>query len=42
MRIPLKVIAVLAWRNLWRNYRRTSIMLLAIVLGVWAMILIQP
>ena len=28
----------LAWRNLWRNYRRTVIMLLAIVLGVWAMI----
>ena len=28
----------LAWRNLWRNYRRTLIMLLAIVLGTWAMI----
>lgn len=28
----------LAWRNLWRNYRRTLIMLLAIALGVWAMI----
>ena len=28
----------LAWRNLWRNYRRTLIMLLAIVVGVWAMI----
>lgn len=28
----------LAWRNLWRNYRRTVIMLMAIVLGVWAMI----
>ncbi len=28
----------LAWRNLWRNYRRTLIMLLAISLGVWAMI----
>lgn len=38
MRLPLGVISVLAWRNLWRNYRRTSIMLLAIVLGVWAMI----
>jgi ABC-type lipoprotein release transport system permease subunit len=33
------VLAVLAWRNLWRNYRRTLIMLTAIVLGVWAMIL---
>jgi len=28
----------LAWRNLWRNYRRTLIMLLAIGLGVWAMV----
>jgi len=28
----------LAWRNLWRNYRRTLIMLLAITVGVWAMI----
>lgn len=28
----------LAWRNLWRNYRRTLIMLAAIVLGVWSMI----
>jgi ABC-type lipoprotein release transport system permease subunit len=28
----------LAWRNLWRNYRRTSIMLAAIAVGVWAMI----
>lgn len=28
----------LAWRNLWRNHRRTFIMLLAITLGVWSMI----
>lgn len=28
----------LAWRYLWRNYRRTIIMLLAIVVGVWAML----
>jgi ABC-type lipoprotein release transport system permease subunit len=33
------ILVKLAWRNLWRNYRRTLIMLAAIVLGVWAMIL---
>ncbi len=34
----LRIIARLAWRNLWRNHRRTIIMLAAIVVGVWAMI----
>ena len=34
----LPVMARLAWRNLWRNHRRTLIMLLAIGVGVWAMI----
>jgi ABC-type lipoprotein release transport system permease subunit len=29
---------MLAWRNLWRNHRRTLIMLTAITVGVWAMI----
>lgn len=29
---------VLSWRNLWRNYRRTLIMLAAIAVGSWAMI----
>jgi ABC-type lipoprotein release transport system permease subunit len=28
----------LAWRNLWRNHRRTLIMLMAVTLGTWAMI----
>ena len=32
------VLTRLAWRNLWRNHRRTLIMLAAITLGVWAMI----
>jgi len=32
------ILTRLAWRNLWRNHRRTLIMLLAIVLGTWAMI----
>lgn len=34
----LSIVAMLAWRNLWRNHRRTIVMLSAIVIGVWAMI----
>ena len=34
----LQVVSLLAWRNLWRNHRRTLVMLLAIAIGVWAMI----
>ena len=34
----LRIVSVLAWRNLWRNYRRTAIMIAAITVGVWAMI----
>ena len=37
MRI-LAITALLAWRNLWRNHRRTLIMLTAVIIGVWAMI----
>jgi len=33
-----RIILRLAWRNLWRNHRRTFIMLAAIVVGAWAMI----
>jgi ABC-type lipoprotein release transport system permease subunit len=36
--LPLIALSRLAWRNLWRNHRRTLIMLLAISVGVWAMI----
>jgi len=32
------IITTLAWRNLWRNHRRTIIMLAAISIGAWAMI----
>lgn len=32
------IVATLAWRNLWRNHRRTIIMLAAIAIGAWAMI----
>ena len=38
MYASLAAVATLAWRNLWRNHRRTLIMLLAIAVGVWAMI----
>jgi ABC-type lipoprotein release transport system permease subunit len=34
----IPVLSRLAWRYLWRNHRRTIIMLSAIVIGVWAMI----
>jgi ABC-type lipoprotein release transport system permease subunit len=36
--LPFGAMTRLAWRNLWRNHRRTLIMLLAISVGVWAMI----
>ena len=32
------IISMLAWRNLWRNHRRTIVMVSAITIGVWAMI----
>ena len=34
----LPVLTLLAWRYLWRNHRRTIIMVSAIAVGVWAMI----
>ena len=34
----LPVLSRLAWRYLWRNHRRTIVMLGAIAVGVWAMI----
>ncbi|MDH5437123.1 MAG: ABC transporter permease, partial [Gammaproteobacteria bacterium] len=34
----IQLVFALAWRNLWRNKRRTLVILFAIVLGVWAMI----
>ncbi len=36
--LPFNAMFTLAWRNLWRNHRRTLIMLSAITVGVWAMI----
>jgi ABC-type lipoprotein release transport system permease subunit len=34
----VRISFLLAWRNLWRNHRRTIIMLAAISVGAWAMI----
>ena len=34
----LGIVWTLAWRNLWRNHRRTLIMIAAVCVGVWAMI----
>jgi len=31
------IVVRLAWRNLWRNHRRTLIMIAAIAIGIWAM-----
>ena len=36
--LSLAAMSRLSWRNLWRNHRRTLIMLLAVSVGVWAMI----
>ena len=37
-KLHFSVLLTLSWRNLWRNHRRTGIMLGAIAIGVWAMI----
>ena len=34
----MTIVSRLAWRNLWRNHRRTLIMLVTIAVGIWAMI----
>jgi ABC-type lipoprotein release transport system permease subunit len=38
MRRPINMLTRIAWRNLWRNHRRSLIMLTAISIGVWGMI----
>jgi len=36
--LPFGALFRLAWRNLWRNHRRTLVMLMAVTVGAWAMI----
>ena len=38
MKIPTSMLITIAWRNLWRNHRRSLIMLTAIAIGLWGMI----
>ncbi|WP_455204096.1 ABC transporter permease [Kaarinaea lacus] len=38
MNLPMHMLTVVAWRNIWRNHRRTFIMLAAIAVGVWSMV----
>ena len=39
--LNFNIAIVLGWRNLWRNTRRTSIMLCAIILGIFAMVVLS-
>ncbi|NVM21118.1 MAG: ABC transporter permease [Desulfobacterales bacterium] len=36
--LNLGLLYTLAWRNVWRNRRRTLVILLAIALGIWSMV----
>jgi ABC-type lipoprotein release transport system permease subunit len=38
MKTPVTMLTTIAWRNLWRNHRRSLIMLTAIAIGLWGMI----
>ena len=38
MKTPTSMLITIAWRNLWRNHRRSLIMLAAIAIGLWGMI----
>jgi len=36
----MRLVVILAWRNLWRHTRRTLMILFAFALGVWSMVVI--
>ncbi len=38
MALPVQMLTTVAWRNMWRNHRRTLIMVAAVSIAVWAMI----
>jgi ABC-type lipoprotein release transport system permease subunit len=38
MKTHVTMLTTIAWRNLWRNHRRSLIMLTAIAIGLWGMI----
>ncbi|MEJ2106336.1 MAG: hypothetical protein P8X48_03260 [Acidiferrobacteraceae bacterium] len=38
--IPVSLLLPMAWRNIWRNKRRTLLTILALGIGVWSMIVL--
>jgi len=36
--LNIGLLYTLAWRNVWRNRRRTLVILLAIAFGIWSMV----
>ncbi len=38
--IPVSLLVPMAWRNIWRNKRRTILTILALGVGVWSMIVL--
>ncbi|HKJ89659.1 MAG TPA: hypothetical protein VJ960_00895, partial [Oceanipulchritudo sp.] len=34
----MKLDGIIAWRNLWRNPRRTAVILVSVIVGIWMML----